>query len=189
MDYLTEPCLIPTFPEEILYALCRHSPRNDLTLPLAYYHTVSPIISSDKVLDVFFNILCQLSITEAFFFSRDKGEFVHHHLFERLISFVHGNCGGNKRAARSIELISLPLNDMEDSWLDSYLTGGKGKLLYGSKDTVMMRRITTGRTQEAVELKTNMTGKKMDGIDWPSVREGLQHGYEPLLLPKFSINV
>ena len=132
--------------------------------------------------------MCQVSITEAFFFSRGKGEFIHHHLFERLISFVHGNCGGDKRATRALELVSLPLNDMEDSWFDLYLMDGKGKHLYGSKDTVMMRRITTGKTREAVELKANMTGKKMDGIDWPGVREGLQQGCEPLLLPEFSMN-
>ena len=188
LDYLTEPCLIPTFPEEILYTLCRHATRNDLTLPLAYYNTVSPTISSTKIIDAYFNILCPLSITEAFLFSREKGEYIHHHLFERLISFVHGNCAGSKRATRATELVSLPLNDKEDSWFESYLIEGKGKHLYGSKDTVMMRRIAIGKTQEALELKANMTGKKIDGIDWPGVRESLQHGSEPLLFPKFNIN-
>lgn len=82
------------------------------------------------------------------------------------------------RAARSVDLIGLPFDDDEEQWLEAYLVDGKGKGLYGAKDTVMMRKIATRRTQEAVEFGKHMSGRKMDGVNWASLRAGLQHGTE-----------
>ena len=176
MEYLTEPALIPTFPEEILYTLCRHAPENDTSLPLAYFHTVSPCIVSSKVLEAFFFILCRSSITEAFFFSREQGEFIHHNLFEKLVNFVLVNSTGTIRARRSVELINLPFDDVENAWFEEYLKDGKGRTLSGASDTIIMKGLATGNTTFLLEHGKNIAGRKIDGVNWATIRESLQNG-------------
>lgn len=176
LEYLTEPALIPTFPEEILYTLCRHAPENDTSLPLAYFHTVSPCIVSSKVLEAFFFILCRSSITEAFFFSREQGEFIHHNLFEKLVNFVLVNSTGTIRARRSVELINLPFDDVENAWFEEYLKDGKGRTLSGASDTIIMKGLATGNTTFLLEHGKNIAGRKIDGVNWATIRESLQHG-------------
>ncbi|KAL8658908.1 MAG: hypothetical protein Q9226_000699 [Calogaya cf. arnoldii] len=61
LGYLTEPVLIPTFPEEILYLLCTHPDQHDDKLPLAYYYTVSPSVTSPKVTEALFAKLAMSS--------------------------------------------------------------------------------------------------------------------------------
>ena len=119
--------------------------------------------------------MCQASITEAFYFSRSHGELIHQHLFERLIDFIHGNAGGEIRAARGVELIGLPLDDKEERWLEEYLAEGKGTGLFGAKDTLMMRKIATGRSQEAANLARSIHEKKsIHGVSWSTLSGGLQ---------------
>ena len=124
--------------------------------------------------------MCQASITEAFFFSRSQGEVIQQHLFEQLISFVHKNSKGDIRAKRAVELIGLPLNDQEETWFEDCLINGKAKSDPGAKDTVIMRRIATGRSQKAIEFGENMSGKRIDGMNWATLRQGLQQGSKPL---------
>ena len=176
LDNLTEPSLTTTFPEEILYTLCQHAPEDNPALPLAYFHTVCPTIASSKVLDLFFTIQCRASITEAFYFSRSHGELIHRRLFEKLIAFVHANLTGETRAASAVELIDLPFDETEEEWLEEYLVEGKGRSLYGAKDTIMMRKIATGRSQSAVDLSRNTNGRKINGVDWESLTRSLQQG-------------
>ena len=172
LDFLTEPTLIPTYPEEILYALCRHTPENDSTLPLAYYYTVSPPLTSNKVLEKFFLILCRTSVTEAFFFARSRGETAHQSLFEKLITFALADTTGPLRGARSTELISLPFDKVEEAWFEEYLGSGKGGRLFGASDTLIMRGLTTGKVESLTEAK-NMKGRKIDGLDWEMLRSGI----------------
>ncbi|MCJ1376050.1 hypothetical protein MMC20_007288 [Loxospora ochrophaea] len=174
LEFLTDPSLTPTFPSEILYTLCRHAPPENPTLALTYYHTVSPPLTTTKVLDAFFAVYCRGSITEAFFFSRSQGEHIHRHLFEKLVSFVHAEAGGTIRATRGVELIGLPFNEEEETWFEEYLVEGKGRSLYGAKDSVMMRKILTGRAREAVEFGKDLSGKVIDGVNWTSLMDGLQ---------------
>jgi hypothetical protein len=172
LEYLTDPSLIPTFPEEILHTLCSHC-RTDPTLPLAYYHTVSPEITSSGVLFSFFSALCRASVTEAFYFSRARGEASHRTLFEMLVAFVHAAEGGRPRADRAVELINLPLGEEEEEWLEEYLVGGEGSTLFGAKDTVMMRKIATGRTREAVEMAPGMRERTIGDVNWSRLTEAL----------------
>ncbi|KAL9122447.1 MAG: hypothetical protein Q9187_000992 [Circinaria calcarea] len=187
LDYLTDPCLVPTFPEDILYTLCRHAPKDDPSLPLSYYHTVSPIISSTRVLDTLFNTMCSASITEAFFFSRSHGELIHQHLFELLVCFVHANSEGDIRASRAVELLGLPLDEKEEAWLEEYLVKREGNKLAGAKDTIMMRRIAMGRLLEAIEFSENLSGRTVDGVSWTTLRGGLQQGSKPQAVIKSAI--
>ncbi|MCJ1381909.1 hypothetical protein MMC17_005021 [Xylographa soralifera] len=176
LDYLTSPSLIPTFPDEILYTLCRHAPQNDSSLPLSYYYSVSPPLASTKVLSAFFERSCKASLTEAFYFSRRRGPLQHHQLFEQLITFVHANSAGSVRASRALELIHLPLDDEEEQWFEEFLNEGKGTTLYGAKDTLMMRKIAKGQVREAVDLGSKLSGRKIDGLNWDALREGLRKG-------------
>lgn len=174
LDYLTEPALIPTYPEEILYILCHHAPKNDCSLPLAYYYTVSPCITSNKALEALFFVLCRSSISEAFFFSRGQGETVHHDLFEKLVGFVLKSSKGESRAMRGFVLISLPLNDIEEAWFYEYLRNGDGKTLPGATDTIIMRRLVKEDTNLLLEHQETLASNKIDGINWLTLKESLR---------------
>ncbi|MCJ1466516.1 hypothetical protein MMC07_005136 [Pseudocyphellaria aurata] len=176
LEHLTEPALIPTFPEDILYTLCRFAPENDCSLPLAYFHTVSPCIASNKVLEAFFLIVCRASVTEAFFFSREQGEFIHRNLFEKLINFVLVDSTGTIRAKRSVELINLPFDNVENNWFEEYLKDGKGRTLSGASDTIIMKGLATGDSTFLLEHGQSIAGRKIAGVNWATIRESLQHG-------------
>ncbi|MCJ1471590.1 hypothetical protein MMC13_000230 [Lambiella insularis] len=175
LDALTSPSLIPTFPDEILYTLCRHAPANDSTLPLAYYYSVSPPLASTKTLFAFFDRSCQASLTEAFYFSRSQGAIRHQKLFEQLLTFVHTSAG-DVRAAKAVELIHLPLNEEEEQWMEEFLTSPRQAALYVAKDTVMMRKIAKGQMKDAGAFGSKLSGEKYDGVNWTDLREGLQRG-------------
>ena len=176
LDYLTEPTLTPTFPEEILYTLCRHTPQDDVTLPIAYYQTVSPSIKSGKVLETYFLTLCRASITEAFYFSRTHGDLNHRVLFEKLITFVHANSSGPTKANRGVELISLPLNEDEEVWFNEYLNNGRGSTLPGATDTLIMRGISIGRPDPHLQNRRRASSQKIGGINWETLTNGTRTG-------------
>ncbi|KAI4137550.1 MAG: hypothetical protein L6R39_007221 [Caloplaca ligustica] len=127
LDYLTEPMLIPTFAEKIMSTLCTHPEQHDDKLPLAYYYTVSPAITSPNVIEVFFSALAKVSVTEAFFWARKQGGSSHRRLFEQLIGAVLDGKEGEDRAGRSVELIHLPFSKEEETWFGAYLSDGKGR--------------------------------------------------------------
>ena len=173
LDYLTEPSLTPTFPEEILYTLCRHA--SDGTLPVAYYQTVSPAITSGKILETYFLTLCRVSVTEAFYFSRTQGGLNHRALFEKLINFVHANSHGAIKATRGVELISLPFDKEEESWFTEFLEDGKRKKLAGANDTLIMRAIAIGRSESVSQEWGKENSRKIDGVDWYALRGGIRN--------------
>lgn len=173
MEYLTEPALIPTYPEEILYTLCRHAPENDSSFPLAYYYTVSPAIQSSKVLEAFFLVLCRSSVTEAFSFSRNQGGETHSKLFEKLINFVLADSSDQIRASRANDFISLPLDDMEETWFNEYLKEGKGRTLLGASDTIIMRGLLKGNAKPLLDHDKSIASRKIDGISWMTFKESI----------------
>lgn len=137
---------------------------------MAYYHTVSPGITSSKVLEAYFVVLCRASITEAFFFSRAQGELNHRILFEKLISFVHKESKGAIKATRGVELISLPLNEEEESWFEGFLDDGKGSTLPGAQDSLTMRHIATGHSSAKSQKRRAARGQTIDGVDWNTLK-------------------
>ena len=167
---------MPTFPQEILYTLCRHAPKDDATLPLAYFHTVSPSITSNKVLEALFDVMCRASITEAFHFSRSYGDLIHRTLLEYLISFIHLSAAGDIRAAKAIELIGLPLTEEEELWFEEYLLEGKGRTLQGVRDTLTARQIASGRLQDALGDGKDLNGRKEDGMNWMTLKASMKQG-------------
>jgi hypothetical protein len=108
LQYLTHPSLIPTFPDDILEVLVRHA-KNDLTLSLAYYHTVQPALTSTQALESLFSAIARTSVTEGFYFSRGQPEYAQRHMFEMLIALVLNNSPQTTIADRSVELVNLPL--------------------------------------------------------------------------------
>jgi len=151
LQYLTYPSLIPTFPDEILETLVQHAKHDDMTLPLAYYHTVQPTLTSSNATESLFTAIARASITEAFYFSRGQAENAQKHMFELLI-FVE-----------------------EESWFEDYLTTGDGRTLRKAKDTLLMRKIGTGRFTEAV-LVEGTSSRAVGGLSWDMMQNAVQNG-------------
>ncbi|KAL1993947.1 hypothetical protein VTN49DRAFT_2616 [Thermomyces lanuginosus] len=171
LDYLTQPSLIPTFPDDILHVLSLQTlPKHDDVLAVTYYLTVSPPLNSEKVRRSFFDILCRASVTESFYFSRKHGDNARREFFEQLVWSVLKSEAGKPRAERALELVGLPLDEEEESWLEDFLLTGKGSTLPGAKDTVLMRRLATGRSQNLPSEVESLSGRKVDGINWDDLR-------------------
>ncbi|KAI9841221.1 MAG: hypothetical protein M1838_003666 [Thelocarpon superellum] len=176
LEKLTQPSLIPTFPEEILYTLLRHAPPTDPTLPLSYYHTVSPALTTPKIRDAVFAALCTVSITESFSFARGWDDFAHRHLLEQLVAHVLSQSSGETRARDGVELVNVPMTEEEAGWFEEYLATGRGRTLHGAKDTLMMWRLATGRYAAVLEDGKGPSGRKVDGVNWTVLRDGLKNG-------------
>ena len=175
LDHLTQPALTPTFPDEILYTLCKHaSSSSDVSLPVAYYQCVSPPLASSLVLETYFAVMCRASVTEAFYFSRAQGEEKHQVLFKKLIEVVLEQSSGERKANQGLELISLPLNEMEEKWFQEILTGANQSKLKGAADTLIMRNIALGRTEGLGDTVGMTQNRKLNGVNWGSLAKTLQ---------------
>ncbi|CAG7958356.1 unnamed protein product [Penicillium salamii] len=176
VEFLAEPSLIPTFPDEILYALTLTKlPKHDNSLAIAYYLTASPPLATTKVRAAFFEALARSNVTEAFYFTRKYDEEHRQELFEQLVEFVHKASPGQTRSRRAIELVGLPLDEDEEQWFEDVLLRGNASTLPGSKDTVMMRRLATGRLEEITPELESLGGKKIDGLNWDDLRGSIRH--------------
>lgn len=176
VEYLTEPSIIPTFPDEILYVLTLpRLPKHDDSLVMAYYLTVSPPLASEKVQRAFFKTLCRSSITEAFYFTRKNDDTLRRSYLTQLIEFVHTTDAGQLRSSRALELIGLPFDDQEEEWFEDALLHGSAKGLHGSKDTVMMRRLASGKLSGLAQELESLGGEKIDGLNWDVLRQIVTH--------------
>ncbi|KAI1075141.1 nuclear pore complex assembly-domain-containing protein [Whalleya microplaca] len=168
LQYLTHPSLQPDFVDDIIAVLVRHAAaegRGDFTLPLAYYHTVQPIVQSSPALALLFDAIARASVADAFRFSRAHADFMRRPLFQKLVLSVLAAPRGDDTADRAFELASLPLDALEEQWLEECLQSGEGKRLTVAKDTLLMRRIATG--------KGGLGGEKGT---WGVVLEGFKTG-------------
>jgi hypothetical protein len=156
----------------------RHSKDNDLTLPLAYYHTVQPTLTSSQALESLFSAIGRNSVTEAFYFARGQPEHAQRHMFEMLIALVLNNSSRETVADRSVELVNLPLTLEEEAWFEDYLLRGEGRSIRKSKDTLMMRKIGTGKFADSLSLKGGNT-RGIGGLDWGILSEAVQDGIGP----------
>jgi hypothetical protein len=173
LQYLTHPSLIPTFADEILEILARKS--KDITLPLAYYHTARPSLTNEKSIEYLFTSIAKASVTEAFYFAREQSMWSQRHMLEMLIALVLQNSPPDQIADRATELVGLPLSEEESAWFEEYLTRGDGASLRKAKDTLLMRKIGTGKFDEAVKLK-GVNSKSAGGLEWNSLLNGVEKG-------------
>lgn len=169
LESLSHPSLLPEFADDIIMVLIRHAENNDYSLPLAYYHTVQPILKTSAALESLFGALARTSVTEAFYFSRTQPEVARQQLFQQLISAVLDGRGSQDVATRATELVSLPLDGAEEQWFNEYLTTGDGRKLRKAKDTVIMRKVVTGKHNESASVK-NLGGQ------WGLVLDGFKSG-------------
>lgn len=75
---------------------------------------------------------------------------------------------------RAATFISLPLNEMEETWVIEYLKDGQGKKLPGARDTLIMRGLTKGDFKVLRDGGENLAGGKINGVNWAMLKEGLQ---------------
>ncbi|KAI0891011.1 nuclear pore complex assembly-domain-containing protein [Annulohypoxylon nitens] len=165
LQYLTHPSLQPDFVDDIITVLVRHSKNGDYSLPLAYYHTVQPIIQSSAALELLFDSLARSSVVDAFQFSRSHADFMRRQLFQRLVLSVLGSTHNEGASEKALDLTSLPFDPQEEQWFKECLDGSEGKRLPVAKDTLLMRRIATGQTGYGGEAGT-----------WAVVLEGVKTG-------------
>lgn len=74
-----------------------------------------------------------------------------------------------------MELVGLPLDDDEEQWFEDVLLQGNASTLPGAKDTVMMRRLATGRVEGNTPELESLGGKKIDGLNWDDLRSSIRH--------------
>ncbi|KAI9669168.1 MAG: hypothetical protein M1829_005169 [Trizodia sp. TS-e1964] len=173
LHYLTQPNLTPTFAEEILRTLVTQM-RGDVSLPLSYYHSaVSSLAPTSGAMQLLFAALCGSSPAEAFFFSRQQAEAARRPLFEQLVAHVLGAEGGEARAAAGECLVGLPFDREEEAWFEEYLLRGVGKRLVGARDSVLVRRLLTGRFDAFLEGRVGQE-VRADGVNWGSLKESLR---------------
>lgn len=115
---------------------------------------------------------------EAFYFSRGQQEYARRHMFEMLISLVLNNSPSITIADRSVELVNLPFTPEEDGWFEEYLLNGEGRSLRKSKDTLMMRRIGTGRFTESLALR-DINARSIGGMNWATLSDAVEEGLGP----------
>jgi len=173
LEYLTDPTLTPTFPDEILAALLRH-PRCDDSLATAYYITVQPPMRDPKTLEMYFDLLLRTNIVEAYHFCQKQDAVKHKSLFEKMVAFVHEQEAGEARAQTAALLVGLPFSDEEEIWFEQCLLTGSASSLPDAKDTVMMRRLVRGKPLQVRGALSTLRGQKVNGVNWDDVRKSME---------------
>lgn len=175
LEHLTDPSLALPFADEVLLALLKH-PRCESTLATAFYITVSPPLRDPKTLDAYFDLVSSNNLAEAYYFAKRQDKLNHKSLFEKLVAKVHQEKGGQLRATRATLLVGLPFSSEEEVWFEEFLLHGKGAKLPGAKDTVMVRRLATGRSVSAVTENATLNrwkGENIDGVSWENIRRSI----------------
>ncbi|KAK8087717.1 hypothetical protein PG997_002678 [Apiospora hydei] len=166
LEHLAHPSLQAEFADDIVTTLVRHgSPDEDYTLPLAYFHTVQPVLKSLLAIELLFDAMVRSNVSEALAFSRTRPDAMREQLFQRLVADVLDERRGAETAERACELAALPFDAVEEGWFTTFLTTGAGKKLKVAKDTLMMRQIAVGQVSSAGEKGS-----------WGTVMEGFKVG-------------
>lgn len=147
----------------------RHSESHDYSLPLAYFHSVQPVLKTPEALELLFGATARTDVTEAFYFSRKYPDAAREQMFHQLMTSVMGEAGSQDVATRATALVSLPLDELEEAWFHEYLTSGDGRKNKRAKDMLTMRRVVTGHHAEAVSER-NL------GAHWGTVLQGVKTG-------------
>lgn len=73
-----------------------------------------------------------------------------------------------------VELISLSLNEEEESRFTEFLEDGKGRNLASANNTLIMRAIATGRSESVARDLRMGNGQNIDGVNWNILRGGMR---------------
>jgi len=172
LEHLTDPSLPLTYADEILLTLLQH-PKCDPSLAMAYYVTVSPPLRNQQTLDAYFKLLLRTSVVEAYHFAKRQPIAKHRMLFEELILSIHQEEPSPARAERATLLVGMPFTEDEEAWFEDYLLHGKGATCHGAKDSVVMRRVATGRSLSDVKELDRLREENLGGIGWDNVKAEL----------------
>lgn len=178
LQYLTHPSVIPTFQDEIIEVLVKYPKDSEMSLALVYYHTVQPTLTNPAALESLFTAIAKTSPTEAFYFAREQPEYSQRRMFERLIAVVLNNSSKDTIADRSVELINLPMTEEEEGWFNEYLLNGDGRSIRRAKDTVIMRKIGTGKFKDPLPLD-GINSRSIGGLDWTTLTGAVEDGLGP----------
>ncbi|KAF2018391.1 hypothetical protein BU24DRAFT_421376 [Aaosphaeria arxii CBS 175.79] len=192
VNHLTHPSIIPTFPDEIMLVLLNHrkeqtGPNNGDVLPLAYYNCANPPLASQEVKTEFIRYMAERNVTETLYWIRARPEYEHRQLLEAFVEETlersqwarsHSNEQGYPREEMVAEFVGLPFTDEEETWLEGFLTEGKGRNFKNAADTLTMRRIATGRLAEVARDAT-VKGRRIEGVNWDILRDGVGRGLGP----------
>ena len=119
--------------------------RREGQLAIAYFQTVSPTLSSPKVLHDYFRLLCNLSTADAFTFMRSQDDPV---FFEILLKQALSHQDGRPPTQHAVELVDLPFTEAEQVRMYDYYLQGPGRSLKHASDVVAMRKIATGQNDD-----------------------------------------
>ncbi|PHH54888.1 Protein ELYS [Ceratocystis fimbriata CBS 114723] len=172
LEFISHPSLIPDFSDDIIIVLALNAtatPNADYALVLNYFTTVQPVVKSSRALDLLLTAMARTSVSQALGYSRTYSGPTRKLLFGKLISAVLGADGSKADAASAAELVSAVLDADEEQWFEQYLTHGDGKALKKARDTIVMRKLVTGRYQEAV-------AERGVSSQWGGVLEGVKNG-------------
>jgi hypothetical protein len=196
VGHLTHPSILPTFPDEIMHTLLtgrdklgslgmQRDPKDDI-LALAYYNCVKPPLEDQKVRNEFAKYLAGRNVTEMYYWIHSRPEYEQKPLLEILIEQTLEKNAWSEgpehdvytRDAKAIELVSLPFSEEEEEFIEKFLTEGKGRTFQSAQDTVMMRRIATGKLTD-VAAEAGIRGRRVDGVNWEILQGGVKRGLGP----------
>lgn len=193
---LTHPSIIPTFPDEIMLTLLEGRQKlntvkvqqgeQDEVLPLAYYNCVKPPLESPKVRTEFAKYLSRRNVTETYYWIQTRPSHEQKPLLEILIEQTLQHCSYNQdvdeavysRQEKAMELVSLPFSESEQDFIEEFLVKGRGRSFRNAEDTVLMRRIATGRLEDVVRDR-DTRGRRAEGVDWDALKGGIGRGLGP----------
>jgi hypothetical protein len=75
-------------------------------------------------------------------------------------------------------LVGLPFNEEEEEWFEKYLIEGDGRNCNGANETLLIRRMATGRLKEAASVG-GLRRMKTDHVQWGALKDGIQRGLGP----------
>ena len=91
-----------------------------------------------------------------------------------MIESVLEQSSGEGKADQGFELVSLPLDEMEEKLFREVLTGANQSKLKGAADTLIMRDIALGRMEALGDVVGMTQNRKIDGVSWGSLVKTLQ---------------
>lgn len=134
---------------------------------MAYYITIRPPLRHPQALDALFSLLVSTNVIEAHRFAKQHPD--HRRLLEHLIIAIHDEEPSQNRAQRALQLIGLPFSEDEELWFEECLLHGKAARSPGAKDSVLMRRLATGKLQSGTSGLKRFKGTKLNGVNWDDI--------------------
>jgi hypothetical protein len=147
-------------------------------LALAYYHSTEPTLEDEDIRERFFSMLCDASITEAYFFMQRMPSAVRPPLLEILVESALEAPAEEERKKKGMELVELPLSDDETSTVEEFLSKGKGRAIQHGKDALLVMLLARGKYDKMLSSLENVSvpGTGFDESKWESVRSGVKNG-------------